>query len=138
VVTSVFDGGLYRVQPGQRVMFENGNLRTVVDQEKEPCGCPPPAKSEPNEFPLAESEGLVPPAASAPVASAQPDHGPNATDTFTYNGADRGAQAAAAQPSATPAAQAQNQNPEPKPAAGKKRGFFGRIGGFFKRVFGAE
>ena len=26
VVTSVFEGGLYRVQPGQRVMFEHGSL----------------------------------------------------------------------------------------------------------------
>jgi hypothetical protein len=59
-VTSVFEGGIYRVQPGQRVMFEHGSLQTVVDQEKEPCGCPPPAKSEANEFPLAESEGLAP------------------------------------------------------------------------------
>ena len=58
VVTSVFDGGVYRVQPGQRVMFEHGSLQKVVDQEKEPCGCPPPAKSEANEFPLAQSEGL--------------------------------------------------------------------------------
>ncbi len=40
VVTSVFDGGVYRVQPGQRVMFENGSLHEVVDEEKEPCGCP--------------------------------------------------------------------------------------------------
>ncbi|MGA9063055.1 MAG: hypothetical protein WB341_15510 [Terracidiphilus sp.] len=134
VVTSVFDGGLYRVQPGQRVMFENGSLRTVVDQEKEPCGCPPPAKSEPNEFPLAQSEGLVPPAASAPVASAQPGHGSNATDTFTYNGAGRVAQAAAA-----PAAQAQSAPPAPQaPPKQKRPGFLGRVGRFFRRVFGAE
>src|SRR5580693_1802878 len=40
LVTSVFDGGAYRVQPGQRVMFQHGSLEAVVDQEKEPCGCP--------------------------------------------------------------------------------------------------
>ena len=57
VVTSVFDSGLYRVQPGQRVMFQHGSLREVVDQEKEPCGCPPRRKAKANEFPLAESEG---------------------------------------------------------------------------------
>src|SRR5579862_3672283 len=39
LVTSVFDGSIYRVQPGQRVMFQHGSLREVVDQEKEPCGC---------------------------------------------------------------------------------------------------
>src|SRR5580698_1909961 len=59
VVSSVFDSGLYRVEPGQRVMFEHGDLHTVVDQEKEPCGCPPPGQKA-NEFPLAQSEGLAP------------------------------------------------------------------------------
>ena len=26
LVTSVFDGGIYRVQPGQRVMFQHGSV----------------------------------------------------------------------------------------------------------------
>jgi len=39
-VTSQFEGGLYRVQPNQRVMFEHGSLEQVVDNEPEPCGCP--------------------------------------------------------------------------------------------------
>jgi len=69
VVTSVFEGGLYRVQPGQRVMFEHGSLQKVVDQESEPCGCPPPTKSEANEFPLAQSEGLAP---KSPPAARNP------------------------------------------------------------------
>ncbi len=59
LVSSVFDGGAYRVQPGQRVMFQHGSLHDVVDQEKEPCGCPPAAPKG-NEFPLAQSEGLAP------------------------------------------------------------------------------
>jgi hypothetical protein len=41
-VTSQFEGGLYRVQPNQRVMFEHGSLNQVVDNETEPCGCPAP------------------------------------------------------------------------------------------------
>lgn len=32
--------GIYRVQPNQRVLFEHGSVRDVVDQEPEPCGCP--------------------------------------------------------------------------------------------------
>lgn len=78
-VTSQFEGGVYRVQPNQRVMFEHGSLQQVVDNEAEPCGCPataPPmvvassgAKPEPgktaaeaaNPFPLARSEGLAGP-----------------------------------------------------------------------------
>lgn len=82
-VTSQFSGGLYRVQANQRVMFEGGSLTKVVDNEREPCGCPetaPPtvlvanvptkgkrsqaviAAEKANPFPLAESEGLTKPA----------------------------------------------------------------------------
>ncbi|MGB7548893.1 MAG: hypothetical protein WBM14_14175, partial [Terracidiphilus sp.] len=60
LVTSVFDASNYRVQPGQRVMFQHGSLHEVVDQEKEPCGCPTPVKAGSNEFPLAQSAGLAP------------------------------------------------------------------------------
>ncbi len=89
LASNLFEGGAYRVQPNQRVLFEKGSLGQVVDNEKEPCGCPPeplsvastgtpgttPAKpGEPvaktsdtavqNPFPLAESEGLKPPPAA--------------------------------------------------------------------------
>ncbi|MFZ0663000.1 MAG: hypothetical protein WAM66_09935 [Acidobacteriaceae bacterium] len=77
-VTSQFEGGVYRVQANQRVMFEHGSLQQVVDNEAEPCGCPaapaPPVevasgavKQKPgktaaaNPFPLARSEGLAGP-----------------------------------------------------------------------------
>lgn len=42
LASSLFEGGAYRVQPNQRVLFEHGSLEQVVDNEKEPCGCPPP------------------------------------------------------------------------------------------------
>ena len=42
VVSSLMEGGAYRVQPNQRVLFERGGLEQVVDNEKESCGCPPP------------------------------------------------------------------------------------------------
>jgi hypothetical protein len=135
VVTSVFDSGLYRVQPGQRVMFEHGSLQSVVDEEKEPCGCPAPAKAEPNEFPLAQSEGLAlaPKPASGP---ANPGSGQSAqVPPLIYNGADRAQQATTQpQPSTAPAA----ATPANSPAAKKKPGFFGRVGKFFRRIFGAE
>ena len=70
LVSSVFDGGAYRVQPGQRVMFQHGSLHEVVDQEKESCGCPP-AEPKGNEFPLAQSEGLAPLPKPAPEPEAQ-------------------------------------------------------------------
>ena len=34
--------GVYRVMPNQRVMFEQGSVRNVVDNEAQPCGCPAP------------------------------------------------------------------------------------------------
>jgi hypothetical protein len=137
LVSSVFDGGAYRVQAGQRVMFEHGSLKDVVDQEKEPCGCPPDA-AKGNDFPLAQSEGLAPlapaapntvptgPTAAAPIAPmiySSPEHAPQPVEI---------APPAAAETSTSPA-------PAPiPPAAKKKPGFFGKIGQFFKKLFGAE
>ena len=104
LVSNLFEGGAYRVQPNQRVLFEKGSLQQVVDKEAEPCGCPPAtppplsvanagqsgpvvgrpgekvAKASPTEaenpFPLAESEGLKPPPAppSKPVVPAGTAH----------------------------------------------------------------
>ncbi|MGO9775992.1 MAG: hypothetical protein ACLQGT_02495 [Terracidiphilus sp.] len=128
LVTSIFEGGDYRVQPGQRVMFEHGSLHEVVDQEKEPCGCPP-AMPKGNEFPLAQSEGLAPLPKPAPVA-ASPNSAPaQPVEPFVYKAADHTAQ---------PAVEAAPAVPQPPPAAKKKPGFFSKIGRFFKRVFGAE
>jgi hypothetical protein len=138
VVTSVFEGGLYRVQPGQRVMFEHGSLQSVVDQEKEPCGCPPPAPIENNEFPLAQSEGLAPPPSQAPVVTAPLAPVASANDTFSYNGADQAVQTAGPV-TAAPAAPTASATPAPQaPATQKKPGFFGKIGHFFRKIFGAE
>ena len=110
-VTSQLEGGLYRVQPGQHVSFEHGSLRDVVDNEREPCGCPPPVSvadagapsphaaapghpvggpsSTPADttFPLAVSEGLttapLPP--TTPVAAPGEVHAQVAVP-FRYNG----------------------------------------------------
>jgi hypothetical protein len=94
LASSLFGDGAYRVQPNQRVLFEHGSLEQVVDNEQEPCGCPPPvsvastgtpganpaqpgqavtpnATAAANPFPLAESEGLQPPPAT-PTTPAVP------------------------------------------------------------------
>jgi hypothetical protein len=134
LVTSVFDGSVYRVQPGQRVMFQHGNLKEVVDQEKEPCGCPP-AQPQGNDFPLAQSEGL------APLPPAKPAAGHNAgkappVQPLVFNANDDSS-AAISQSPASPATVA----PAPPPTQGahrKKSGLFARIGHFFRRIFGAE
>ena len=139
LVSSVFDGGAYRVQPGQRVMFQHGSLHEVVDHEKEPCGCPPQAAPQPNEFPLAQSEGLAPLAAPVPSPAAQPGQPPQTTETLAYNSAEHAPKPVEeAQPAETPTAATAANPPSNPPAAGKKPGFFTRVGHFFRRVFGAE
>jgi hypothetical protein len=130
LVTSVFDGGAYRVQPGQRVMFQHGSLHEVVDQEKEPCGCPPPVPAQGNEFPLGISEGLAPLPAAAPGVPKPGEAQPAPIPPLVYNAAEHAPTPVPDQPAAAPPA-----NP---PAAKKKPGFFSSVGKFFRRIFGAE
>jgi len=140
VVTSVFDTGLYRVQPGQRVMFEHGDLHTVVDDEKEPCGCPP-AGEKANDFPLAKSEGLAAPSALPPTLTEtnQPTGGASAATTMVYEAPrNQTPQPAAVPQTPAPPAGAQSTQAQTNQAGEKKPGIFRRIGRFFKRMFGAE
>ena len=134
LVTSVFEGGDYRVQPGQRVMFQHGSLHEVVDQEKEPCGCPPAIVKE-NEFPLAQSEGLAPLPKPAPSALTldQAAAAPQVVEPLVYKTADRAPQPAP--DAATPPAPATNATPS---VPAKKPSFMSKLGRFFKRIFGAE
>jgi len=135
LVSSVFDGGDYHVQAGQRVMFQHGSLHQVVDQEQEPCGCPPDTPVG-NEFPLAQSEGLAP--LAAPAGSAGERSGANQQiEPLVYKGADHAAKPAA-MPAEAPATGSTQNPPAPAPATQKKAGFFTRVGHFFKRIFGAE
>ena len=137
LVTSVFDGASYRVQAGQRVMFQHGSLHEVVDQEKEPCGCPPEAKG--NEFPLAQSEGLAPTLHPAPVTEGPRGQAVQTTDTLAYNAAEHQPKPADATPPATgQLSSAPASAPATPSAPQKKPGFFHSVGRFFKRIFGAE
>ena len=106
------EGGAYRVLPDQRVNFEHGSLREVVDHEPESCGCPPmpvtsvadggktgnnPAlpgrpvggpSSTPADtaFPIAESEGLAAPPAPSTVPTVPPgETHAQVTVPLTYN-----------------------------------------------------
>ncbi len=145
LVSSVFGGGAYRVQPGQRVMFQHGSLNEVVDQEKEPCGCPAAPRPNSNDFPIAESAGLAAPHKPEPVppantaAPSQPSQ--TLSEPLVY------AAPKPAQEPAKPADQAASPplsgstgaaSPAPPPPAHKKPGFFRRVGGFFRRLFGAD
>jgi hypothetical protein len=127
-VGSIFGGGAYRVQPGQRVMFQHGSLHEVVDSEKESCGCPPEGAKSPqdNTFPIAQSEGMAPLPVPPPNALAKGVQSGQMTAQLGYDGS-QSAAAAEQKTDATPAA---------APPAKHKLGFFGRIGRFFRQLFG--
>ena len=126
LVSSVFEDGIYHVQPGQRVMFQHGSVREVVDNEKEPCGCPPD-QPKGNEFPLAQSEGMAPLAKPAAAQPGAPEGSGQVAETLNYSGVDKSPQTAAAPPA-----------PPAQPAANRKKsGFFSGLGRFFRKIFGA-
>ncbi len=140
LVTSVFDGGIYRVQSGQRVMFQHGSVSSVVDQEKESCGCPAPVNPNTNEFPEAQSAGLAPLAPPGPPGVTPAAAPTEATDTFIHKSSEP--------PPETAAITAAGGSPAPpvhvakhrqhKVKEEKKPGFMSRMGHFFRRLFGAE
>ena len=161
-VSGLLDGGLYRVQPDQRVLFEHGSLHEVVDNEAEACGCPPAAPTSladagtagahsaasgrpvggpsstvaDTAFPLAQSEGLAP-APPPPTTPAVPPGQAHAQVTvpLVYN-------SDAPPPPLPPADVAPQPVPPataiapPSPPAQKPKGFLQSIGHFFARLFG--
>jgi hypothetical protein len=153
-VTSLLEGGLYRVQPNQRVLFEHGSLNEVVDNETEPCGCPPatleaakPAPLQPaggpsstpadTAFPIAQSEGLAPtpPPSTTPAVPAGQAHA-QVTVPLVYKSdapppTPPPDAASDAKPAMTATAPAQ-------PPAKKQTGFFHGIGHFFAKLFGGK
>ncbi len=138
-VTSQLEGGAYRVLPDQRVNFQHGSLREVVDHEPEPCGCPavpvtsvasvggttanpappgrpvggPSSTASDTAFPIAESEGLAAPPTphAAPVVPPGETHA-EVTVPLTYNGENP-----APAPPAPPAPVAAAPSPPSPPAA---------------------
>lgn len=139
LVTSVFDNGIYRVQPGQRVMFQHGSVYAVVDAEKESCGCPAPPRPNTNDFPETQSAGLAPLAPPGPPG-VTPKGVPEATDTFVRKAADPPAETATIRAEGGSSAPVVSPRPKkaPKIRTEKKPTFFTRMGHFFRRLFGAE
>lgn len=78
MLSDAFSAASYQLLQGQHVLFEQGNLRAVVDSEGSPCGCPVETKPKhlgsgasaaqraaaAHPFPVAQSEGLAPTAAA--------------------------------------------------------------------------
>jgi hypothetical protein len=139
LVNSVFDEGSYRVMAGQRVMFQHGSVHEVVDQEKEPCGCPAPPAAESNDFPLAQSEGLAPILHPASKPVGEVGHEAETTGALVYNAQNRAPkppEATPPAPAAAPPVAALAAPPAAPPAPKKKRGFFKAVGHFFRVVLG--
>ncbi len=96
MLNDAFSRASYRLMAGQHVLFERGNLREVVDNERSPCGCPGTEKAErvgkdasaaekaaaEHPFPAAESEGLAPaePVANSPAGEKETQ----VATTFAY------------------------------------------------------
>ncbi len=144
LVSSVFDGGAYRVQPGQRVMFQHGSLREVVDQEKEPCGCPPESREGSNDFPVAQSAGLVPLAPAAPPAPGPdtPVADQHVEAPLVYHApspsTDQPSPAEPLHPVKVTQTQPGSAAAPSSPKADSKPGFFRRVGRFFRKIFGGS
>ena len=148
-VSSLMEGGVYRVQPGQRVLFVDGSLNRVVDHEPEPCGCPddtpPPANNvaespaaKANPFPTAVSQGLEPPPAP-PTKPVVPPGQAHAQVSATLSSSQPLGPPPSGEPQSTtpPQAAVTTQQPTQQQAA-PHRGFFGKVGHFFAHVFGAD
>jgi len=166
-VTSLLEGGLYRVQPNQRVLFEHGSLSEVVDNETEPCGCPLAATVSVANAGIGSS---TPPAPSKPPL-VQPVGGPSSTPADTaFPLAQSEGLAPAPPPPTTPAVPAGQTHAQvtvpliynsdaappppdagtkpapaapaaaapPQPPAKKPSGFFHGLGHFFSRIFGGK
>ena len=122
------DASSYRLIAGQHVLFEHGNLRQVVDNERSPCGCPQPAPAPSSvaangspaaqaaaqhPFPAAASEGLAstPPPLNSPPGEKQTQ----VATTFSY------VEGAPPPPSTQPAPPAANAvSPAPVPGASSR------------------
>ena len=140
-VDSLFDASHYRIDPGQRVMFQHGSMQTVVDREKEPCGCPPDiAVVTGNEFPLAQSEGLAPIPKPASMPMLPQGAASQTAPPLVYPTSSAASQTAnipapaPAPPTVTVAVPAA----KPSTTATKQSGVFGKLGHLIKRIFGAE
>ena len=142
-VHDAFGEGAYRIKPGQRVLFEHGSLKEVVDRESGPCGCPDLAGvslaeaavrgggkgAEGNPFPAAQSEGLAPP--SPPPAQPSGQTHVEVASSLSYDPSTEAPAAATASPAAAPA-QPTLAAQQPVPA---KPAILHSIGGFFKHIF---
>ncbi len=135
-VTEQFSGAGYLVKSGQRVLFEHGSVREVVDRQNFGCGCPKPGGKD--DFPEAVSAGMAQP--EVPAIKPGDTHVQVSTG-MDYNGQ---TQTASGPPNpdgsmpSTTAASAAVASPATAAKTQKQQGSnpFAAIGRFFHRLFG--
>ncbi len=138
-VTEQFSGAGYLVKAGQRVLFEHGSVREVVDRQSFGCGCPKAGGKD--DFPEAVSAGMAQP--EIPAVKPGDTH-MQVSAGMDYNGQTRAAsgppnpdgsvpvttaQPAATTPAVNTAASAATSPKQPG------SGPFSALGRFFHRLF---
>jgi hypothetical protein len=144
LLTDPFSSAIYRLIPGQHVLFEHGSLHEVVDHERSSCGCPaaaPPVVLTANAtaaeraaaehpFPAAVSEGLAP----ALMAANGPPEGEKHTQVaVTLSNLGPPASAPVAAPAPPLAATSTSSEPPPSPPGAHD--LVHAIGHFFHKLF---
>jgi hypothetical protein len=137
-LSDAFSSSSYRLIPGQHVLFEHGSLKEVVDNERDPCGCPPeqtvPTPGQllaeaAHPFPTAVSQDLAPTPPAANTAPAGEKHTQIAT-TFSY--APGAPPPPSTEPAPAPPAAAATAPPPTPPGA---HDIVHAIGHFFHKLF---
>jgi hypothetical protein len=144
-ISDVFSSASYRLNPGQHVLFEHGDLHQVVDSESSSCGCPAAlpdtqaasgsaaaVAAAQNPFPVAVSQGLAPEAVPANSPPPGQEH-VQVADTLSY-GASQPNTPAPPKPAAPPV-QAAAVSSEPPPSPPGAHEIFGAVGRFFHKLF---
>ncbi|MGA8940709.1 MAG: nuclease [Acidobacteriaceae bacterium] len=143
MLNDAFSRASYRVLPGQHVLFEHGDLRQVVDNERSPCGCPAGVTTEQlaanasaaekaaaaHPFPAAASEGL---AATEPVANSPVGEKETQVSTSLSYAAGQGTSASAVE---TPEQVIADAGTRPAQTAKVKHSFGYKLKRFFYRLF---
>ena len=74
--TEAFGTGAYFIRPGQRVLFEHGSLREVVDRETSNCGCPKPDRARTRRQRASTATARLPEAVTQQSVSRSGEPGP--------------------------------------------------------------
>ncbi len=134
-VTEQFSGAGYLVKAGQRVLFEHGSVREVVDRQNFGCGCPKAGGKD--DFPEAVSAGMAQP--EVPTVKPGDTHVQVSTG-MDYSGQTQTASGPPSPDGSVPVTRAEPVRALPAQTAKAQKqqssGPFAALGRFFRRLFG--